>query len=541
MSAVAAQRAISILLVEDSPLDSRLLLEALKPAVSADELIVQTVKRLAQAVEAVKASDIACVLLDLGLPDGQGVDNVTALREADPKAAIVVLTGLDDEATANAALQRGAQDYLVKGETDPGHLIRLIRRAVQRNLQTVALETRRGQDFFEATHDPLTLLPNAALFADRGRQALAAARAAQTPFVLGWLRIEGMAEWRRTQGTLAADEWLRQLSQRLADQLPAPATLGRLELGEAEGFGLFGLHPADAQLHLAQLARQMAASAPTLRLLHGIVEADGTLDFAGLVARARQPVAAAAVAAARPSVVAPSARHDAALAALRWQPWIEVRASSYGGVELLLYEGQPARATLEAAARLATQWQSWSAARFEPPLMALRLPAALLTDALLLPQLVDALRVVRPAARVQLHVGEAAFRDLPRHTAALQRLRAEGFRLVLEGDGSSDIPLSDFAGFPVDAYRLSQGFQRQLLSETLQGRSRRMLTAMIGAAEALGAQVMAAGVDTAESASALRLMGVHVLQGRAIAPACVPDALPLMWERGPATRAERAL
>ena len=72
------------------------------------------------------------MLLDLSLPDGQGLDNLAAVRDAAPGVSILVLTGLDDEEVAIRALRVGAQDYLVKGQADGSSVVRAIRYARER-------------------------------------------------------------------------------------------------------------------------------------------------------------------------------------------------------------------------------------------------------------------------------------------------------------------------------------------------------------------------------------------------------------------------
>jgi CheY-like chemotaxis protein len=61
---------------------------------------------------------IACVLVDLRLPDADGLDAVRRLRDAAPETAVIVLTGMAEEAAGEAAVEAGAQDYLVKGRVD---------------------------------------------------------------------------------------------------------------------------------------------------------------------------------------------------------------------------------------------------------------------------------------------------------------------------------------------------------------------------------------------------------------------------------------
>ena len=79
------------------------------------------------------------VLLDLGLPDADGLAAVRRMRAAAPSTPLVVLTGLDDESLATQALQEGAQDYLIKGQIESHALLRALRYAIER--QRMQVET----------------------------------------------------------------------------------------------------------------------------------------------------------------------------------------------------------------------------------------------------------------------------------------------------------------------------------------------------------------------------------------------------------------
>jgi diguanylate cyclase (GGDEF)-like protein/PAS domain S-box-containing protein len=72
------------------------------------------------------------ILLDLGLPDAQGLESIRRARAVAPQVPLVVLTALDDESMAAQALQAGAQDYLIKGQIDARGLLRALRYAVER-------------------------------------------------------------------------------------------------------------------------------------------------------------------------------------------------------------------------------------------------------------------------------------------------------------------------------------------------------------------------------------------------------------------------
>src|SRR5208337_4730550 len=118
------------LLVEDDPTDVRLIREMLKE-LPAGTLQIQQVGRLDAALERLRQETFDVVLLDLGLPDAQGMETLNLIQKASSSVPIVVLTGRDDERLAWEALRAGAQDYLVKGRTD-SQLVRAIRYAVER-------------------------------------------------------------------------------------------------------------------------------------------------------------------------------------------------------------------------------------------------------------------------------------------------------------------------------------------------------------------------------------------------------------------------
>jgi serine phosphatase RsbU (regulator of sigma subunit) len=119
---------VRVLLVEDDDGDALLTSELLDEAGAA--VALQRARSLAEAELLV--SGAACVLLDLGLPDSEGLYGLGRLLAREPEAAIVVLTGLADEHLGQQAVRAGAQDYLVKGEVAGDLLHRVIRYAIER-------------------------------------------------------------------------------------------------------------------------------------------------------------------------------------------------------------------------------------------------------------------------------------------------------------------------------------------------------------------------------------------------------------------------
>lgn len=123
---------IQVLLIEDNVADAKFLQHLLAKSAQVS-FEVTWVSRLAEGLEVLEEKGFDIVLLDLVLPDGQGLDTFRSLRVRSAGVPIIVLTGLDDEEAAFEAVAAGAQDYLVKGEIPGGLLVRAILYALERN------------------------------------------------------------------------------------------------------------------------------------------------------------------------------------------------------------------------------------------------------------------------------------------------------------------------------------------------------------------------------------------------------------------------
>lgn len=119
---------LRVLLVEDDEGDAFLVGELLAETNSMIDLLVATSLREARQ----RINDVDCVLLDLGLPDAQGLDGLRQVLDMSSGAAVCVLTGRTDEHLGVVAVAEGAQDYLVKGQVDGVLLTRALRYAVER-------------------------------------------------------------------------------------------------------------------------------------------------------------------------------------------------------------------------------------------------------------------------------------------------------------------------------------------------------------------------------------------------------------------------
>ena len=128
-----------LLMVEDNPGDADLLLHLL-PRNGGAPPLVRCVARLSEALELVAAERFDIVLLDLGLPDSFGLVTLRTMRRRAARLPIIVLTGNNDEQVGLDAIREGAQDYLVKGQTDTNLLARSIKYAIERKQAENALK-----------------------------------------------------------------------------------------------------------------------------------------------------------------------------------------------------------------------------------------------------------------------------------------------------------------------------------------------------------------------------------------------------------------
>ncbi len=135
---------IRVLLIEDNPGDARLLRELLQESGSSQFELVHA-DRFSEALARLSERRFDVVLLDLSLPDAQGLETISRLGGQAEGTPIVILTGLNDEEIAIRALQQGAQDYLVKGQADGQLLARALRYSIERHKAEESLKARNRE------------------------------------------------------------------------------------------------------------------------------------------------------------------------------------------------------------------------------------------------------------------------------------------------------------------------------------------------------------------------------------------------------------
>jgi diguanylate cyclase (GGDEF)-like protein len=135
---------IRILLVEDDAGDALLVQEMLSET-KVPHFIVTHVDRVAKAMVQLREVRFGVILLDLSLPDGQGLELVKAVRQAAPEMPIVVMSGQRDDDFALKIVQEGVQDYCVKGHVDSFLLTRTLRYAIERKRIEDTLRWRNAE------------------------------------------------------------------------------------------------------------------------------------------------------------------------------------------------------------------------------------------------------------------------------------------------------------------------------------------------------------------------------------------------------------
>jgi diguanylate cyclase (GGDEF)-like protein len=178
------------------------------------------VTSISAAIQQLTKGTYDIVLLDLGLPDAQGLEALTTLIEVVPDLPVMILSGAENEVLALQAVQAGAQDYLIKGQATTDLLGRAIRYAIERKRQELQIKRL-------AFRDSLTQLPNRSLLMEHLDAALKRARRMRHVAGLFFIDVDHFKQINDSLGHEAGDEVLRQLADRLRHSLRDPDTLAR--------------------------------------------------------------------------------------------------------------------------------------------------------------------------------------------------------------------------------------------------------------------------------------------------------------------------
>jgi diguanylate cyclase (GGDEF)-like protein len=211
---------MKLLLVEDNPDDAAFLGASLRRH-RVGEVDLVHVCSLQEAVARMAGEPFDVVLLDLNLPDGNGLACVDAIQSVNDRLPIVVLSGQDNEEFAVSILNRGVQDYLVKWEGQGRTILRSVRYAIERKRSELRLN-------YLAQFDPLTEIGNRQYFHDQLQRAAARARREGGKVALFFLDIDQFKIVNDTLGHHAGDQLLQEVAQRLSSQVRTGDVMARL-------------------------------------------------------------------------------------------------------------------------------------------------------------------------------------------------------------------------------------------------------------------------------------------------------------------------
>ena len=209
---------IKVLLVEDCATDAQLLRLLLS---SDPKFTVTTATTLARGIAYLAQKPFDLLLLDLSLPDAEGIEAIHQMHCAARDVPIVALSTLHDEKLAVRALREGAQDYIVKAETDRPLLMRVVRYALERHRLVASLQSM-------ALMDTLTGLYNRRGFVTVAEEQLKLARRTGGCFAIAFVDLDGMKRINDEMGHEFGDQALATTASILKSTFRASDITARL-------------------------------------------------------------------------------------------------------------------------------------------------------------------------------------------------------------------------------------------------------------------------------------------------------------------------
>jgi diguanylate cyclase (GGDEF)-like protein len=563
-----------LLLIEDNPGDARLLREMLKEQSSrAFQMTQAGSMREAELHLSKGATEI--ILLDLGLPDAQGLGAVRWAHTAAPRVPLVVLTGLDDESLATQALQEGAQDYLVKGQIEPRGLLRALRYAVERKIMEEAARAMALQMTHSAHHDFLTGLPNRMLLNDRIGQAIASAPRHTKQVAVLFLDLDNFKHINDSLGHPIGDKLIQSVARRLVECVRGSDTVSRqggdefvVLLSESEQW-------EDAAIVATRMLQAVAeAHSIDQHNLHvttsiGVsVFPDDGHDAETLIKNADTAMYQAKengrhsyqffepamnVRAVERQSIEESLRralehHEFAL---HYQPKIDLRTGEITGAEALIRWTHPTRGEIPPAQFIpiaedsglirpigswvlrtaCEQARAWVDAGLPLKTIAVNVSAMELRDENFLDGSFAILKKTGLDPKsLELELTESVLMKQAESAASiLQTLRDQGVQVAVDDFGTGYSSLSYLRKFPIDALKIDQSFVRQITSA---GDDTSIVTAVISMARSLNLRVVAEGVETLEQLAFLQARECDEAQGYYFSRAVPPEQFAALLRTG---------
>jgi len=557
----APDRPTAVLLIEDSS-EYAELVDAMLDEAWPHTLHLVHRPRLTEGIEYLAHHTVGCVLLDLGLPDAEGLAALSQLKGMAAEIPVVVLTGRDDALTAVQAVQEGAQDYLIKSRSNGTLISRAVRYAMERKQSELDLA-------HQAMHDALTGVPNRTLFADRLTVALARARRLGSEVAVLFLDLDGFKRINDSLGHNAGDRVLVEVAQRLTAAVRPNDTIARFggdefvilceDAGNADQAIAFASQLGEAitvSFHLDGRALHLTPSIG-IALSEGpdICAQDLVRDADAAMYRAKERLGVSyelfdptmhSRAILRLDLEADLHRaleHDEFV--LHYQPQVDLRTGALVGLEALVRWQHPGRGMVpldqfvgvaESCGLIVAlgEWVIGEACRqagewgLQPgpgsPSLSVNLSARQLAQSDL------SELVARHAATADIDPGvliaelteTSVLRSDTETTTALARLRALGLRLSLDDFGTGYASLSVLAELCLHEVKIDREFVAEML---VNSHKHAIVTAIAVLADSLGLSAVAEGIETAKQLAECQRLGIHVGQGYLFSRPQAPEVL----------------
>ena len=215
----APNTVFSVLLIEDNLVQASLIKKRVSP-LSNPSFVVRHAVNLGTGIEFISSNPDA-ILLDLSLPDSQGLKTFLRVKERAPEIPVIILTALDSEVLGIEAVRHGAQDYLIKGKTQFGEIPRLLRYAIERHkTQTALLQL--------SMTDELTGLHNRRSFNLLAEQEKKIAFREKKNLSLTFIDIDGLKAINDTYGHYAGDRAIKAMAELLNETFRRSDIIARL-------------------------------------------------------------------------------------------------------------------------------------------------------------------------------------------------------------------------------------------------------------------------------------------------------------------------
>ena len=544
---------LKLLLVGDDHNEAKVISNMLKEGLQ-NQFTLEHCLSVIDGLDLVQKRAFQAIILDLNLPNGQSFESIPQFIQYCPGAPILVLSEADDENRAIQAVQSGAQDYLIKGQTSSSTLCRAIRYAIERHRATQRITHL-------AHYDHLTGLANRGLFYERLNCAVARCNRNDMAIALMFLDLDHFKEINDTLGHECGDSLLKNIATRIkkcireidtgvrlggdefailleqivsVEDVSAVAQRILLLLAQPVMFNQHQLHvtgslgitiypwdsanPQELLSHAdAAMYRAKAQGGNNYQFYTAGMKTAG-LDGSTLEVELRRALAKKEF-------------------LLHYQPQLDLRTKQVIGMEALLRWHHPYQGlvgpnhfisqaeengmiipigewVLRAASKQAKYWAKQG---FPTPCVAVNLSARQIHQGnlpALIQEILDHSHLEPENLKLEL-TETFLIHETEDTIQTLHDLKAMGVHLYIDDFGAGYASLRYLKSFPVDGIKLDQSLIQHLPHNT---NDAAIVEAVISLGKALGLQVIAEGVETKEQADFLEEHGCDAMQGYWIAP-----------------------